>query len=85
MHNSGNSNSSASASSDLKNENVTSSPTTTIPTPSMNYNQDLYSKRVPGSMHENLTSNNANSSVPQQHDMKMNSTWNPYSDLNHTM
>lgn len=88
MHNSSNSNSNVPTGADLKNENVTPSPTTTIPTPSMNYNnQDLYAKRVnvAGSIHENLATTNATSSVSQQHELKMNSTWNPYSDLNHAM
>lgn len=87
MHNSVNPNSAVPTGTDLKNENVAPSPTTTIPTPSMTYNQDLYAKRVnvAGSIHENLTTNNAASSVSQQHDLKLNSTWNPYSDINHTM
>lgn len=87
MHNSSNSNSNVPTGTDLKNDNVT--PTTAIPTPpSMNYNnQDLYAKRVNagGPIHENLNTNNTSSSVSQQHDLKMNSTWNPYSDLSHTM
>lgn len=92
MHNSSPNNANVPAGSDLKNDNVTPSPTApAIPTPSMNYNsnQDLYAKRVnvTGSIHENLsTTNNTTSNVTQQqHDLKMNSTWNPYSDLNHAM
>lgn len=87
MHNSSGSNSNAPADTDLKNDSVTPSPTPAIPTPSMNYNQDLYAKRVnaPGSIHENLNTSNATPSVSQQHDLKMNSTWNPYTDLNHAM
>ncbi len=90
MHNSSNPNPNAPAGTDLKNDNVTPSPSTnTIPTPSMNYNnQDLYAKRVnaSGPIHENLPTTNAPSSVSHQHELKMNSTpWNPYSDLSHTM
>lgn len=85
MHNSSNSNSNTPTGTDLKNESATPAPT--IPTPTMNYNnQDLYAKRVnapPGPIHENLTTTNAQSSSvtqqqQQQHDLKMNSTWNPY-------
>lgn len=89
MHNSSNSSNVPAAGADLKNDNVT--PNTTIPTPSMNYNNpDLYAKRVNlsgGSIHENLsaTNNPAPSVSQQQHDLKINSTWNPYSDLNHAM
>lgn len=89
MHNSSTNN--VPAGSDLKNDNVPPSPAPppAIPTPSMNsYNQDLYGKRVnvTGSIHDNLSgTNNAASSVAQQHDLKMNSTWNPYSDINHAM
>ncbi|XP_037036171.1 broad-complex core protein isoforms 1/2/3/4/5-like [Bradysia coprophila] len=91
MHNSSPNNINVPAGTDLKNDNVTPSPVTAIPTPSMNYNnQDLYAKRVnvSGSIHESLSAtNNATSSVTQQQqlDLKMNSTWNPYSDLNHAM
>lgn len=89
MHNSSNSNSNVPGDTDLKNDNVAPSPATTIHTPPMNYNNpDLYAKRVntsTGSIHENLTTTNASAGVSQQHDLKMNSTWNPYTDLNHAM
>lgn len=84
MHNPNNSSSNVPAGGDIKNDTLT--PTPTIPAQSMNYNNpDLYAKRVStGSIHENLTPNTT-SNISQQHDMKMNSTWNPYSDLNHAI